>query len=247
MYVLSAGSRQDTEQQLTRKAWAPPRREYIFVFIRVRAAEPELHFTCLQLNGLEVRQRNTVSKSSWRRTIYMNQFTQTMPNVGLLEFFSFCLFTRNRVVMGIRMIRSEPYTAKKSNALRTGLCSCSAFQAALENFLQLTKQEGWHCCRVWQKSWMWGAGKKREIRTRKLFCEQNCLHWGSNQTSDRFRPVGGLTIIQVAKRQVQLQVVTRPCTWNACLQRLIKTCDTPIWALEATQESSHSEFLSSNK
>lgn len=76
------------------------------------------------------------------------------------------------------------------------------------------------------------------MKNRKLFCEQDCLHSGSNQTSDRFRPVGGLTIIRAAKRQVQLQVVIRPCTWNACLQRLMKTCDTsffPFRALEATQ------------
>lgn len=35
--------------------------------------------------------------------------------------FLFCLLTENKVLMGIRMIRSELYTVKKSNALRTGL------------------------------------------------------------------------------------------------------------------------------
>lgn len=247
MYVLSAGSRQDTEQRLTRKAWAPPRREYIFVFIRVRAAEPELHFTCLQLNGLEVRQRNAVSKSSWRRTIYMNQFTQTMPNVGLVEFFSFLSFYWKYSCDGHQNDKIWALHSKKEQCSEDRAVFMFCLSGCPRKFPAVDKTRGLTLLQSVTNSWMWGAGKKREIRTRKLFCEQNCLHWGSNQTSDRFRPVGGLTIIQVAKRQVQLQVVTCPCTWNACLQRLIKTCDTPIWALEATQESSHSEFLSSNK
>lgn len=54
--------------------------------------------------------------------------------------------------------------------------------------------------------------KSGEMKNRKLFCEQDCLHSRGNQTSDRFRPVGGLTIIRAAKRQVQLQVVIHPCT-----------------------------------
>lgn len=73
--------------RILNSGWAPPGREYIFVFIRARAAEPELHFKRRQLNGLEVGWKNAVSKSSWRRTIYMNQFTQTTPNVGLVGFF----------------------------------------------------------------------------------------------------------------------------------------------------------------
>lgn len=82
------------------------------MFIRARAAEPQLHFKHRQLNGLEVRLRNAASKSSWRQTIYMNQFTQMMPDVGLVGF-SF-LLSGNRVLMGIRMIRSEHYTVKRA-------------------------------------------------------------------------------------------------------------------------------------
>lgn len=138
MYVLSAGCRQDTEQRLTRKAWAPPRQEYIFVFVWASSAEPELNFKRRRLNGLEVRQR----KYSWHRTIYMNQFTQTMPNVGLFVFL-FCFLTGNKVLMGIRVIRSELLAVKKERCSEDlGVAegcvfACSAFQAALENFLQL--------------------------------------------------------------------------------------------------------------
>lgn len=49
------------------------------------------------------------------------------------------------------------------------------------------------------------------MKNRKLFSEQDCLHSGSNQTSDRFRSVRGLTIIRAVEQQVQLQVVIHAC------------------------------------